>query len=62
MKKALCIIALAAVSLGAVTASPVKMAQDTSMKKMKDTSKMKMKHKKMKMKKKMKDTTGMSKM
>jgi hypothetical protein len=60
MKKLFCMIALAAISFGTVSAAiPVKAAQDTTvkkvkMKKMKDTSKMKMKTKKMK-----KDTTKM---
>ena len=50
MKKALCMIALAAISFGTVSAAiPVKASTaDTTMKK-----------KKMKMKKKMKDTTKM---
>ncbi|HTE01780.1 MAG TPA: hypothetical protein VK668_20970 [Mucilaginibacter sp.] len=58
MKKALCMIALAAVCFGSTASAitPVKALRDTTKK---DTSKMKMKKKgnKMKMKKKMKDTT-----
>ena len=60
MKKAIAMIALAAICVGTVAsaATPVRMIQDTTKK---DTSKMKMKKKgdKMKMKKKMKDTTKM---
>lgn len=56
MKKALCMVALAAVCLGTASAvAPVKAVQDTT------THKMKMKKKthKMKSKTKMKDTTKM---
>jgi hypothetical protein len=60
MKKAMAMIALAAICFGtaAYAATPVKAQQDTTKK---DTTKVKMKKKgnKMKMKKKMKDTTKM---
>lgn len=52
MKKALCMIALAAICLGTVSAAvPVKASQDTT------KTKIKKKHGKMKMKKKTGDTT-----
>jgi hypothetical protein len=60
MKKVIAMIALAAICAGTVAsaATPVKMQQDTAKK---DTTKVKVKKKgdKMKMKKKMKDTTKM---
>jgi hypothetical protein len=60
MKKALAMIALAAICMVSTASAftPVRAVQDTTKK---DTSKMKMKKKgsKMKMKKKMKDTTKM---
>lgn len=58
MKKALAMIALAAVCLVSTASAftPVKAVQDTTKK---DTTKMKMKKKGNKMKKKMKDTTKM---
>jgi hypothetical protein len=60
MKKALCMIALAAICFGSTASAftPVKAVQDTTKK---DTTKVKVKKKgnKMKMKKKMKDTTKM---
>lgn len=60
MKKVIAMIALAAICAGTVAAAatPVKMQQDTAKK---DTAKVKVKKKgdKMKMKKKMKDTTKM---
>ncbi|WP_184545955.1 hypothetical protein [Mucilaginibacter sp. FT3.2] len=57
MKKALCLIALAAISFGSVFAgeAPVKTTHGIMQT---DTSKTKKKVKKMKMKKKMKDTTA----
>jgi hypothetical protein len=60
MKKAIAMIALAAICVGTVAsaATPVKMPQDTTKK---DTAKVKVKKKgdKVKIKKKMKDTTKM---
>ena len=61
MKKAMCMIALAAISFGSVVAAPIKpMAQDTTMK-MKKTMHKKM-HKKMMKKKSSKMMTDTSKM